>query len=261
MMSNVVISNRSIFNQRINSIENNKVPLPFNVTKTQIDKLNGLLNKAKMVFSAEPDKLSINTLEFNGLIVKNKRDINSSNISISKTYVATLKRNFIEKVQQFYDRVVGLPPRPMFSIEHETNLQEALAEATAEIDLSALNANMSVDKPMPEQTLQEQPSQVLANDPLGETIINNPITVNNVKEQPVSVDQNTVPEVNTNSVVQQLVPMEQMPTNTVETTQEQTLEGKKLTRKKGNILVIPVVVIWLALVLFGTIKLVTNILT
>ena len=38
-MSSVVISNRSIFNQRIKNIEQNKVILPFNVNKEQTKKL------------------------------------------------------------------------------------------------------------------------------------------------------------------------------------------------------------------------------
>ena len=58
-MTNVVISNRSIFNQRIVNIENNKVALPFNVTKEQTKKLSDLLSKVSITFLAELDKLNI----------------------------------------------------------------------------------------------------------------------------------------------------------------------------------------------------------
>ena len=38
-MSNVVVSNKKLLDQRIGNIDSNKVLLPFNVTKEQVEKL------------------------------------------------------------------------------------------------------------------------------------------------------------------------------------------------------------------------------
>ena len=144
-MANVVISNRSIFNQRVGSIENNKVLLPFNVSKNQIKKLVELLQKIQVTFLSEPDKLNIGSLTYSNINVKpSSLQITNGRFTLSKTYVVTMKQSFIEKVKSFYNRIEApkAPERPIFNIGKETNLQEALAEATTEIDLSAINASL-----------------------------------------------------------------------------------------------------------------------
>lgn len=259
-MSSVVISNRSIFNQRVSSIENNKVLLPFNVSKEQGKKLTNLLSNIKVTFLSEQDKLDIGELVYNNLNIKSSdREIGDSRFTLSKTYVVTMKQGFVSKVKSFYDRVVKPkePERPIFNIGNETNLQQALAEATTEIDLSTVNASLN-------QSNVINPQQVLANDPLGEKVIENGINLDNttsVKNETVvnstheeaNLVQNSV---NTQTVgnLNQEIPLE---------AQAPVLEQPKVKVKKlkGNVLIVPVVVVWLAAVFFGTLKLVTGILS
>lgn len=264
-MANVVISNRSIFNQRIRSIENNKVLLPFNVSKNQIKKLVELLQKIQVTFLSDIDKLNIGNLTYGNIIVKpSSLQISNGRFTLSKTYVVTMKQNFIEKVKSFYDRIETskTPERPVFSIGKETNLQEALAEATTEIDLSAINTTLN-------NNVNLQPTaQVLANNPLGETVIDNPVNLNQQVQQHI-----TQPEVNTVEQQSAVEPIQPTPVNVqamqeVQNVGEQPVpelnveQPKKLVKKlKGNVLAVPIVAAWLGLVFYGTLKLVTNILT
>lgn len=288
-MTNVVISNRNIMNQRIKSIEQSKVLLPFNVRKEQASKLSLLLSKIMVKFSYEPDKLIISDLFYNGLTIReSKKNLSNCRFTLSKTYVVTMKQSFISKVKKFYDRIVEtvIPPRPIFNIGNETNLQQALKEATVEIDLNAINAGLNniANGQNLNNAVQEQPAQVLANNPLGETVIENPINLNVASEivvESTPVVTPTVSEVNQNSQeqlhskVQETVnvPIQPVQPITVEPTavpnqeivqypqQEVEKTKKKVKKLKGNILAIPVIAIWLGAVFFGTLKLVTNILT
>lgn len=280
MYNVAIIPNKVINGQRVNNIENNKVLLPFNINKTQINKLEGLLNKTKISFSIEMDKLNINNLEINNIIVKTtQRQLGTSKMTLAKTYVVTMK-NILAKVNGFYNRVIENSPKIVADISHETNLQRALEEATIEIDLSELNASLATENKLPEEqkmevkpentnntsqeiVAQEQPKQVLANDMLGEKIIENPIIPNN--QQPVEVPNPTQESVNNTNVNNQPT-IETQPQNniiqaTVTTEEPATKPKRRFLARKGNILVIPIVIIWLGLVLFGTIKLVTSILT
>ena len=274
MMTNVAISNRSLLNQKVSSLENNKVFLPFNVNKEQAKKLSDLLSKTKISFLFELDNLKI----------KNKNLVlNNCRFTLSKTYVVTMKQNFITKMKTFYNRLVEekIVERPIFNIARETNLQEALQEATTEIDLSMINAGLNNLSPqavtIPEQFIQvqEQPqsAQVLANNPLGETIIENPINLNMEQQPKIStstiennmVNVNPVNQMNNPSLTNVNIPVgestviNQEAINSVENTVQQPKKKKRLLR--GNILSISVVAIWLGLVFFGTLKLVTYILT
>jgi len=277
-MSSVVISNRNIINQRVVNIEQNKVVLPFNVSKEQVKKLVELLSKIKVTFLAELDKLNINSLTYNDINVKtNDRQLNNCRFTLSKTYVVTMKQNFILKVKSFYGRLVEGPARPVFSIGNETNLQAALAEATTEIDLSTINASLNNNQNS-QTNMSEQPSQVLANNPLGETKIENPVNLNNnvqqvstptptVGDNPTMTDPNQIAQVqpqvnNINVAEQQTVAM--APTNSEIAVPAQDLINQskpKVKKLKGSVLAVPIVVIWLGLVFFGTLKLVTSILT
>ena len=280
MYNVAIIPNKVINGQRVNNIEKNKVLLPFNINKTQINKLEGLLNKTKISFSIEMDKLNINNLEINNIIVKTtQRQLGTSKMTLAKTYVVTMK-NILAKVNGFYNRVIENSPKIVADISHETNLQRALEEATIEIDLSELNASLTTENKLPEEqkmevkpentnntsqeiVAQEQPKQVLANDMLGEKIIENPIIPNN--QQPVEVPNPTQESVNNTNVNNQPT-IETQPQNniiqaTVTTEESVTKPKRRFLARKGNILVIPIVIIWLGLVLFGTIKLVTSILT
>lgn len=260
-MSSVVISNRNILDQKVN-LEKNRVILPFNVSGEQIKKLKDLLEKTTISFLTETDNLRIGSLLYNGTNVKhNTKTVNESKMTLSKTYVVTMKKTFIDKVIAFYNRIAEPPKPPMFDIKNETNLQEALStpsqnfnvqemfpqqnpvvgkaleEATTEIDLSSLNAMKTSEQ----TTENQQPNQVLANDPLGETVINNPVNLNESNVQN-----------------QQEVNQVQNPTG------QEVVEKKPkrfFLKRKGNVLAIPIVIIWLGLVLFGTVKLVTSILT
>lgn len=296
-MSSVVISNRNIFNQRVVSIEKNKVILPFNVNKEQVKKLVDLLAKTKITFLVELDKLNISSLIFNDINVKSSnRQLNSCRFTLSKTYVVTMKQIFISKVESFYTRLVEnkVPERPVFNIGKETNLQEALEEATAEIDLSMINASLNINQNLQTNIptdIKEQPAQVLANNPLGETIIENPINLNNPEQSVVApapivettptinnIDQMIQPQVqippqenNVNTAtqptaavqtVEQVASVEQnIPTPMTESVEQPVKKKRRFFSKKGNVLAIPIVAVWLGLVFFGTLKLVTNILT
>ena len=284
-MSSVVISNRNIFNQRIGSIEKSKVLLPFNVSKEQTKKLVDLLEKIKVTFLSEPDKLNIESLIYNNLNIKaNDRQLSNCKFALSKTYVVTMKQSFISKVKVFYDRIEApkLPERPVFNIGNETNLQQALEEATAEIDLSTINASLA-NAEIIQNNISVEPSpipQVLANNPLRETVIETPINLNNNVEQAlVTPVAESMPEVNT---VQQSTPVQPQPEPVNNTVQAQPVaptqvapeaatpiiqvtpieEPKvKVKKLKGNVLAIPIVLIWLGAVFYGTLKLVTGILT
>lgn len=284
MYNVAIIPNRVINGQRVNNIENNKVLVPFNINKTLVSKLEGLLNKIKIAFAIENDKLNIGNLEFNGIIVKpSQREFSISKMTLSKTYVVTMK-NILAKVNSFYDRVIENSPKIVADISRETNLQKALQEATIEINLSELNASLATENKLPEEpklevvpeninnnpqvmVAQEQQKQVLANDMLGEKIIQNPITPNN--EQPVVVpnvgQENVNNSVNNANVNNQPTVETQPQNNIIQATVTPEAPASKPKRRflarKGNILAIPIVIIWLGLVLFGTIKLVTSILT
>jgi len=275
-MANVAISNRSIFNQRIGNIEQNKVLLPFNVTKEQENKLMGLLSKVKVTFFAIEDKLKIKDLSYQNANIKTiDRNIGNSRFTLAKTYVVTMK-NIIPKIAPFYEKVIEVkaPDRPTFSISNETNLQEALAEATAEIDLKAINAGLnSQEKPLEVQAkdnvqsvatnIIEQPTpQVLVNNPSGETVIDNPVNLN----QPTTVEQVAnvqQPQVqNVNNVEQQAVnPIQPNVVQQMAQPAVQPKVKKRLFSRKGSVLAVPIVMIWLGAVFYGTMKLVMGILT
>jgi len=259
-MSNVVVSNRIIFNQRISNIKQNEVLLPFNITKEQVQKLIGLLSKTKVTFFSEPDKLNIENLEYNNIKIKpSNMQLNGCRFTLSKTYVVTMKQSFINKVKDFYSKVVGVkvPERPVFNIGNETNLQQALAEATTEIDLSAINASLN-NAPVTETTTIGQPTQqVLANNPLGETVIANPVNLTPPAQQ-VAVQQNVQPITQQSVIAPNTVNQPVVDANNQQTVEQPKTKVKKL---KGNVLAIPIVVVWLGAVFYGTLKLVTSILT
>ena len=228
-MSNVVINNRNIPAQKIFNITNNRVILPFNVRKDDVNKLQTLLSKVKVTFASENDKLNINNLSYNNLNIKSiNKNLNNCRFTLSKTYVVTMRRNFMSKVKAFYARVIE-QVRPIFNIGKEVNLQEALDEATREINLSEIKDSL--------KSVNQEEKQVLANSPLGEVKIENPINLN----QPKNLEQTQI--------------IEKLP--------EETLDKPKvLTKKpsKGTVLIVPVIVIWLGIVFMGTVKLVTSIL-
>lgn len=248
-MSSVVINNiPSISNQKVKSIEENKLLLAFNVTKEQLNKLRTFLEKVSVTFEAEPDKLSISNLSYNGVNIKTTaREISASKMTLPKTYVVTMKQSFISKVQIFYDKIIEKKnlDNPVFGITREINLQEALQEATTEINLSELNKALSNSG----LATSDSNKQVLANNPLGDTIIERPIKLNR-EEQPVS--NNNIQEVNS---VEGFI-------NQETTVTEHAIQPKvKSKRLKGNVLVVPIIIVWLGLVLVGTVKLVTHIMT
>lgn len=264
-MSSVVISNRSIFNQRIKNIDQNKVLLPFNVNKEQTKKLEELLSKIKVTFLSEQDKLNISSLNYNNLNIKtNEKLPSASKFTLSKTYVVTMKQSFIGKVKNFYDRIVEekAPERPVFSIGNETNLQQALAEATTEIDLSAINASLNNQISQPEVAEQKTP-QVLSNNPLGETVIENPVNLAPT-EQPANttIVNNEVPTTPVSATPQAVEPTTVVTTQEVPVQQEVVEQpNKKVKKKKFGFIAVPVVMVWLGAVFYGTLKLVTSILT
>ena len=107
--------------------------------------------------------------------------------------------------------------------------------------------------------------QVLANDPLGETVIDNPVNLNEPKPVEAVVPQQTVVEPQTTPqpevqqpVVTQQEPMMQQP---VQEVAQKPKVRRRLFSRKGNVLVIPIVAIWLGAVFYGTMKLVLGILT
>ena len=166
-MSNVVVSNKSLSDQRIGNIDSNKVLLPFNVTKEQVEKLKGILSKIDAIFSYDLDKLSISSMAYiNSKFKDNNRDLSNCKFTLSNTYVATIKQSIVNKVKTFYDKIIKPQEQvPVFGISKETNLQEALNEATQEINLTELNA--ALNKPLPEEKPIENYQQVLANDATG----------------------------------------------------------------------------------------------
>lgn len=300
-MSNVVISNRTIFNQRVGNIEQNKVLLPFNVTREQVKKIEELLSKIKVSFLVSQDSININNLSYNNINIKaSDRVLENNRFTLSRTYVVTMKQSFISKVRNFYGRIIApvVPERPIFNIGKETNLQEALQEATTEIDLSAINTNVNNipnnNQTIPSNNMVEQPAQVLANNPLGETIIENPVNLNN-QEQPMNTNVSVAPVVNTSPVQVQapvapvvpesnpvmMTPQPQVqPQPVINVVQpQQPVMGNpaipnqpinqvtpeqpkvKVKKLKGSVLAVPIIVVWLGLVFYGTLKLVTSILT
>ena len=274
-MSSVVISNRSIFNQRIKNIEQNKVILPFNVNKEQTKKLEELLSKIKVTFLSEQDKLNISNLTYNGLNIKtNEKLPSASKFTLSKTYAVTMKQVFVDKVKTFYNRVVEekAPERHVFSNGKETNLQQDLAEATTEIDLSAINASLNNTVAQPEVVEQSTP-QVLANNPLGETVIENPVNLTGTEQPSPSVEtpavanqevKNDVPvtpaQEPASTVVAQTAVTPEVPVQTQQS-ELQEQPKKKVKKKKFGFIAVPVVMVWLGAVFYGTLKLVTSILT
>lgn len=292
-MSNIVVSNKIISDQKIGNIDSNKVLLPFNVTKEQVEKLKGILSKIDAVFSYDLDRLSISNMKYIDTKFKdNNRTLSNCKFTLSNTYVATIKQSIVKKVKTFYDKIVEPQEQvPIFGISKETNLQEALNEATQEINLTELNA--ALNKPLPEEKPIENYQQILANDATGvittfggemnaknelnqvitertNEAISNPTPipaqpiVNNPEPQ-VQPTMNAQPAFNTITKVEQ----PQVPNNLntsipLPETYEQAVPVQpnvKVKKLKGNVLVIPIVIIWLGLVLVGTIKLVTSILT
>lgn len=292
-MSNVVVSNKILSDQRIGNIDSNKVLLPFNVTKEQVEKLKGILSKIDAIFSYDLDKLSISNMTYiNSRFKDNNRDLSNCKFTLSNTYVATIKQSIVNKVKAFYNKIIKPQEQvPVFGISKETNLQEALNEATQEINLTELNA--ALNKPLPEEKPIENYQQVLANDATGvittfggdmnaknelnqvvtertnEAISNpTPIPVQPIVNNPepqVQPIMNPQPAFNTiNNVEQPQVPNNLNTNIPLPETYEQAVPVQpnvKVKKLKGNVLVIPIVIIWLGLVLVGTIKLVTSILT
>lgn len=298
-MSNVVISNRNIFNQKVMNIEKNKVVLPFNVSKEQTKKLSDLLLKVKITFLNEIDKLDISSLTFNDINVKNNdRQLAPGKFTLSKTYVVTMKQTFVNKVKNFYEKIkeVKIPERPIFSITKETNLQEALQEATTEIDLSTINASLNATpnvENVEEQNIQPQvqptnivaepaaPVQPIEQPAVVETVMEAPATSNVVEQPTIAPVQEPVqnaelasnvvatPQVQPTNIVAEpatpVQPIEQPAVvetpNQVSVAPEVVEPQPKVKKLKGNVLAVPIVIVWLGLVFFGTLKLVTSILT
>lgn len=298
-MSNVVISNKNLFDQRVYNIDSNKVLLPFNVTKENVLKLSGILNKIDALFSYDVDRLSISSMKYASSSFKeNDRNLENCKFTLANAYVATVKRSITDKVKKFYDRVV-IPKVnvPVFEISKETNLQEALNEATQEINLTELNNALSDTKVLASERPIDNYTQVLANDATGnvttfggdmnaKTELNQVVTdrvsqaMVNPTPVPAQVDNNLNNSVNTSvndsnvnvntnnvnpipSVNFDTINNEAVNSNVVLENEQNTLDKPKVkVRKlKGNVLVIPIVIIWLALVLVGSVKLVTSILT
>ena len=243
-MSNVVIIDRGILNQTVKSVENSRVLLPFNVTKEHITKVKTLLSKVKATFSLEMGSLKIDSLTYGNInFNSNNRTLPTSNFTLSKTYVATMKQSVVKKVKSFYDRVLDIKEQiPVFDISNETNLQEALQEATNEIDLSALKMANVDNEVTPIESPVDNYSQVLVNNPSGEDLVFGGELNANKEIKETNIETNT-----NNDVEQENIPLSAQ-------------KPKVRTRSRGNVLVIPIVIAWLAFVLIGTIKLVTNIL-
>ena len=299
-MSNVVISNRSILDQRVNSIDKSKVNLPFNVTKSQIDKLMNLLQKVEIEFVNKIDKLEISKFIYGNIELKAAKDFVNNKFTLSKAYIVTMKQDYVSKVTEFYQRIIEEEKveRPVFDIGGETNLQQALKEATAEIDLSELqktnvvlansqmeNKELQVNSSImpntiePIKSVEQTPVVNLETAPVA-----NPETTPVVEQQSIVNQQSTLTEQPKTVAEQALIPESQpivnqqpvLPSQTIEQPQmvqtpqdyiensvmpEQPKVKRKIFSKRGNILVIPIIVLWLGLVLFGSIKIVTNILT
>lgn len=329
-MSSVVISNRMIGNQRIREIDIAKVNLPFNVSKNQVQKVIDLLSKISISLEVDYDKLEIKSMSFSGLSLKGKRDIQNSNFTLQSTYVATIKSSIVTKVKAFYDKVKTIehPQRPIINIGEETNLQQALREATAEIPLEEINqslnnVNVVNNNPNPQNAIpnleQQIPQQfnnqefvnnsrvqvpvqnainnvpspeqktdiVLANSPYEENNIKmNSAVLPNNNDNNAQVNNNTNNQPMNNPIPQNQSIVNQMPNNFQnnmpngvmtngmtpqnDNVVPQTMPYQenlpmqpnvKVKKLSGKIFTIPIVIIWLGLVLVGSIKLVTSILT
>lgn len=251
-MSSVLVKNdKTLLGQKVNNIDNNRVFLPFNVSKNQSEKLGNLFGRTEMSFTSELWGLELNSITYNNMHIEAPKAIMpASKMTLAKTYVVTMAKSFADKAEKFYTKIVErkAPEAPIFGITRELNLQEAfkvqqeaIQEATTELNLDELNAALKEANELPNEEIND--NQVLANNPLGETIIEDavaPIKVNN-EEQPLA-SQTPVLE----------------PQISSELAEEKV---KKRVRKKGNVLVVPVIVVWLGIVLFGTIKLVTMIMS
>lgn len=338
-MSSVVINNRMIGNQRIREIDIAKVNLPFNVSKNQVQKVIDLLSKISVSLEVDYDKLEIKSMSFNGLSLKGKRDIQDSNFTLQNTYVATIKSSIVTKVKAFYDKVKTIehPQRPIINIGEETNLQQALREATAEIPLEEINKSLNnvnavnnIPNPNPQTTVpnleQQMPQQfnnpgfvnngqvqapvqnsinnvpepepktdvVIANSPYEENnikmnsavlpnnndnnaqFVNNNAQVNNgMNNQPMNnpIPQNQgivnpMPNNSQNNMPNGVMTNGMMPQNDNVVPQTMPYQENlpmqpnvKVKKLSGKVFTIPIVIIWLGLVLVGSIKLVTSILT
>ncbi len=338
-MSSVVINNRMIGNQRIREIDIAKVNLPFNVSKYQVQKVIDLLSKISVSLEVDYDKLEIKSMSFSGLSLKGKRDIQNSNFTLQSTYVATIKSSIVTKVKAFYDKVKTIehPQRPIINIGEETNLQQALREATAEIPLEEINKSLNnvnavnnIPNPNPQTTVpnleQQMPQQfnnpgfvnngqvqapvqnsinnvpepepktdvVLANSPYEENnikmnsavlpnnndnnaqFVNNNAQVNNgMNNQPMNnpIPQNQgivnpMPNNSQNNMPNGVMTNGMMPQNDNVVPQTMPYQENlpmqpnvKVKKLSGKVFTIPIVIIWLGLVLVGSIKLVTSILT
>lgn len=259
-MAEVLIEKRGIGNQRLSSIGNAQVVLPFNVTQLQAKKLEDLLNKINIKLDVGVDSLSISSLSFNDVQIKSvEKPMPNSNFRIQKAYVATIKSSIVDKVNMFYNRVkepVRINTIPTINIDKETNLQEALGEVTEEIDLTTINTALN--------TAPAENPQVLANDPFSQQVnqtVSQPVgqvvqPVASTSEE-VAIQPQTVQP--TNVAIQNVQPELTVPNEMA----SMPLDNPKVKVKKlnGYVLAIPVVIVWLGAVLIGTIKLVTSILT
>lgn len=310
-MSNIVINNRMISDQKIRTVDIQKVNLPFNVSKEQVSKLTNLLSKVRISLEQGINSLDIKDMNFGGISIKPQKPIENSRFTLKSTYVATIKSNIIEKVTIFYNKIKPQPENkiPVFNIAGETNLQQALREATAEIPLEEINKslfpndiNKTTNPNMPVQPLTnninevnnsvlpninttEKQNVVLANSPYETNDIkmnSNILPNNNINQMQfvtngVPNNQNMMPEqqnikTNENNMINQNIPnninpmMPQQLDNQVPQPMplpETEIQNSKVKVKKlsGKVFTIPIVIIWLGLVLVGSIKLVTSILT
>lgn len=298
-MSNVLINNRMINNQKIRSLDIQKVNLPFNVSKEQVNKLTTLLCKIQISLNKVPDNLEINSIQFNSTKIKPSKNIPNSKFTLKSTYVATIKSNVVEKVISFYQKLKPAIENktPVFNISAETNLQQALREATTEIPIEEINKSLNTNvvnntnipaspSVNPTNATNNLPNNnkkqdvVIANSPYEDNNIkmnsnvlpNNNVsqmqfvtgepvnnqnniqtnTFNAMKGQYISNNQNVVMPQQLDNQVPQTMPLpENAPV-------QPNVKVKKLS---GKVLTIPIVIIWLGLVLVGSIKLVTSILT
>jgi len=238
-MSNVVTNNQVISDQRVKNIDQSRVFLPTNVSKSKKDKLIDMFSKSRISFYVEQENLDIYDISYGNVNVHAIKGIMApSKMTLAKTYIVTMAKKFSETAGKFYEKVVPKkePEAPIIDISGETNLQKALAEATMELDLNELNASLTQNKELPAEEISIQP-QILANNPNSNNSIETPpeqIKIN--EETKLTSEQPQVIEPETNV--------------------------KKLVKsKKGNVLVIPIIIIWLGLVLVGTIKAVTAIMS
>ncbi len=334
-MSNVVILNKSILSAKAVNVELCKVYLPFYVDIEKISRLRNLLSKIKVEFLVNTDKLEISNLIYNNIIIKNPNlELKDSRITIKNTYVVTMKDSILSKSVAFYNKLTSnIKQVPEFNIINEENLQKALEEVTTEINLSEISANLNSSKQE-----NEEPSQVLANDPLENKIItppvepinvdnqiriNNQIQDSNVEspnevavnsqddgseiplKQPENVSdtlkeitkENTNLESNVNNYndinnKQPINPQDlnkavftgvqtqiqnnlqeqiqnninnqiqnQNMINTSDTPKAENLTNQEVNNQQGSVFTVPIIIIWLGLVLVGTVKLVTTLLS